>query len=247
MSTSNAAIAKLEELEEKIEAAVRHKQGPPDEEIVPFESLSCERAVFQYHYPGAERPFTLGPLDMTLSAGETVFIVGGNGSGKSTFMRLLTGLYEPDQGVVRVNGEAVSDANLQAYRNLFSVIFCDFHLFDRLYGLQDDKELIAELLEQMELAHKTSYSDGEFSTLDLSTGQRKRLAYVVSRLEDRQIYLFDEWAAGQDPEFRKRFYEKFLPELRQRGKTIIAVTHDDRYWDFADRVIKMEEGRFVES
>ena len=184
---------------------------------------------------------------MTLHHGETLFVVGGNGSGKSTFLRLLTALYEPDNGRIEVDGRPVREGNLQAFRNLFSVIFTDFHLFDRLYGLVNTEEArVSELLEDMGLGNKTSYRDGEFSTLDLSHGQRTRLAYVVSLLEDRPIYIFDEWAAGQDPEMRRRFYEELVPELKQRGKTVLAVTHDDKYWHCADRMLKMEEGKFVD-
>jgi len=245
-ANTDAAIAKLEALEAELDAAIRRRAEGPEVQIA-FRDIRTEGVVFHYHHTKSERPFTLGPLDLTLTSGETVFIVGGNGSGKSTFLRLLTALYDPDQGRIRINGKPLTEENLQAYRNLFSVIFSDFHLFDRLYGLKGvEPERVAALLEQMELAHKTSYRDGAFSTLDLSSGQRKRLAYVVSRLEDRPIYVFDEWAAGQDPEFRKKFYNELLPQLKQRGKTIVAVTHDDRYWSCADRVLKMEEGRFVD-
>jgi len=248
LANTNAAITKLEALEAQLDAAVRRRGDGPEARIAPFDDIRFQRIVFQFHHTQSKRPFTLGPIDLTLTNGETVFIVGGNGSGKSTLLRLLTALYDPDEGLVRINGKPVGEDNLQAYRNLFSVIFSDFHLFDRLYGMGDtDEKRVAALLEEMELAHKTSYQDGEFSTLDLSSGQKKRMAYVVSLLEDRPIYVFDEWAAGQDPEFRKKFYHELLPRLKQRGKTIVAVTHDDRYWDVADRRLKMDEGRFVEA
>ncbi len=246
-ANSSAAVMKLEDLETTLESATHRHGGPPDAQIAQFEKISLEGAVFRFHANSSDRPFTLGPLDMELHHGETLFVSGGNGSGKSTFLRLLTALYEPLQGSIRVDGKQVREGNLQAYRNLFSVVFTDFHLFDRLYGLGGTEEArVAALLKEMDLAHKTHYSNGEFSTLDLSHGQRKRLAYIVSLLEDRPIYVFDEWAAGQDPEFRKRFYEELLPELKQRGKTILAVTHDDFYWHCADRRLKMEEGKFVD-
>ncbi len=245
-ANSRAAIEKLEALEAGLDA-VAGRHGGDAGALPALDNIRFEGVGFQFHHTKSERPFTLGPLDLTLERGETLFIVGGNGSGKSTLLRLVTGLYRPDQGSIRLNGEPVTGENLQAYRNLFSAVFSDFHLFDRLYGLQDvEEQRVTALLEEMELAHKTSYRQGEFTTLDLSTGQRKRLAYVVGRLEDRPIYVFDEWAAEQDPEFRKRFYETLLPRLKRRGKTILAVTHDDRYWDAADRILKMEEGRFVE-
>ena len=90
---------------------------------------------------------------------------------------------------------------------------------------------------------------GEFNTVDLSTGQRKRLALIVSLLEKRPILLLDEWAADQDPEFRRKFYFDLLPALHRAGVTVVVVTHDDRYLDEMDlpaRRLRMDEGRFVE-
>jgi len=136
--------------------------------------------------------------------------------------------------------------NYKHYRNLFSVIFTDFHLFDRLYGLKTvDEDDLDDLLVKMELASKTAYSEGKFTNINLSTGQKKRLAMIISYLEDKPIFMFDEVAADQDPVFRKYFYEVFLQNLKAKGKTIIAVSHDDRYFNMADRVLKMEFGKFV--
>lgn len=172
--------------------------------------------------------------------------MGGNGSGKSTLLKLLTGLYRPASGELRVNGQSLLPVQYHRYRNQFSIVFTDFHLFDRLYGLtRVNDESLAELLHDMELDLKTHYEEGRFSTLNLSTGQRKRLALIVALLDDKAILVFDEWAADQDPVFRKRFYEEILPDLKRRGKTVIAATHDDRYFSVADRVLKMECGRFV--
>lgn len=145
-----------------------------------------------------------------------------------------------------VDDRLVNAANAQAYGDLFSAIFSDFHLFDRLYGLEDVAEArVAALIEQMELGDKVRFADGRFSTLDLSTGQRKRLALIVALLEGKEIYIFDEWASDQDQHFRQRFYEFILRDLKNHGKTIIAVTHDDRFWHFADRVVKLDLGRVV--
>ena len=175
-----------------------------------------------------------------------MFIVGGNGSGKSTFIKLLTALYEPDSGSIRWDGEQVTAANVGAYFGLFTVIFSDFHLFDRLYGIDPvDTTALRRLLFEMQLDHKVSFSDGRFSTTDLSSGQRKRLAMVVARLENRPVCVFDEWAAEQDPEFRKHYYEVLLPQLKAEGRTVVAITHDERYFHVADKVIWMEEGRIA--
>lgn len=190
--------------------------------------------------------FTLGPCSLDVKAGETLFIVGGNGSGKSTFLKLLTGLYHPHEGQLAMNGIPVDPSNITAYRNRFSTVFTDFHLFDRLYGIRDvDEQRVQALLDQMQIAEKTAFVEGHFTNRDLSTGQRKRLALIASLLEDREIYVFDEVAADQDPEFRQYFYHTILKELKAAGKTVIAVTHDDRYFSVADRVVKMDFGRIV--
>jgi putative ATP-binding cassette transporter len=174
-----------------------------------------------------------------------VFLVGGNGSGKTTLAKLLVGLYAPAAGEVRVDGERVDDGNRDAYLRRFSAVFSDFYLFERFLGLEgpglDGKA--AEYLETLQLAHKVSVHDGRLSTTDLSQGQRKRLALLTAFLEDRPIYLFDEWAADQDPVFKRFFYLRLLPELKARGKTVVAVTHDDHYYGVADRVVKLDYGR----
>jgi putative ATP-binding cassette transporter len=189
----------------------------------------------------------VGPIDLTIRAHEITFITGGNGSGKSTFLKLLTGLYQPTSGVIKVDKVPIDETNREIYRNMISTVFSDYHLFKRLYGLRNiDHQEINELLREMELEEKTGLVDNEFETLELSNGQKKRLALLVSLLEDRPIFVFDEWAADQDPGFRRKFYKELLQKLKEKGKTIIAVTHDDRYFDVADRLLKMEEGKVTE-
>jgi putative ATP-binding cassette transporter len=163
-------------------------------------------------------------------------------------MRLLTGLYEPSAGMILWDGKAVERSNRGDYRQLFSCVFTDFHLFDRLYGAADlDPALVNKMIADMELAEKTTYRDGHFTHLDLSTGQRKRLALIVALVEDRPIYLLDEVGADQDPAFRQRFYREILPGLRQRGKAVIVISHDDRYFDVGDRVLTMRDGRLAQA
>ena len=206
--------------------------------------------VFSYKDKSSEAVFRVGPLNFTLHSGDLVFITGGNGSGKSTFLKLLSGLYEPDSGEILLDGVRIDDANRDAYRALIAAIFVDYHLFQRLYGITDpDPGEVDRLLTQFRLLEKTRLGgDGEFSTLDLSGGQRKRLALIVSLLEKRPILLLDEWTADQDPDFRRKFYDELLPELQQAGATIVVITHDDRYLDELDlpaRKLRMDEGRFV--
>ncbi len=188
--------------------------------------------------------FTVGPIDYSFKSGESIFIMGGNGSGKTTLAKLLTGLYEPDEGEITINGVKVDSRTLGSY---FSTVYSDFYLFDKMYGIDHEKKQdeIQKYLKMLCIADKVKINDGFFSTLKLSTGQRKRLALLVSYLEDRPAYLFDEWAADQDPEFRKFFYKELIPELKARGKAVIAISHDDRYFDDADKLIKMDLGKIT--
>lgn len=208
-----------------------------------FKRISYVDLGFSHRDAHGEPLFTTGPLNLTLDRGEVLFIVGGNGSGKSTTLRLVTGLYPPDSGQIRVDGTAVEGRAVAGFRELFSAVFADFHLFDRLYGLENvDPVRVQDLIAEMGLSHKVSFANGQFSQTSLSTGQRKRLALIAALLEDRPVYVFDEWSAEQDVHFRQYFYARILADLKQRGKTIIVVTHDERYWHHADRVVRLDLG-----
>jgi putative ATP-binding cassette transporter len=247
LTKANVAIAELAQVEAQLAAARRGEEAPAGLASPTMRRIEMRGAV--YSYPGLDgRPlFTVGPCDLTLDAGETIFIVGGNGSGKSTLLRMLTRLYEPKAGAILWDGQLVDQSNIADYRNLFATVFSDFHLFDRLYGLPGVDPADAEaLLQTMGIAGKTEFRRGGFTNLDLSTGQRKRLAFVAALLEDKPIYVLDELAADQDSDFRRRFYEELLPSLKARGKTLVVVTHDERYFHVADRVLVMEDGRLVE-
>jgi len=193
---------------------------------------------------GEETKFKVGPINYEFNSGEVIFITGGNGSGKSTFAKLLTGLYSPTSGSLIMNGNTVSPNILNEY---YSAIFNDFFLFEKLYGVDytEKENEIKNYLNILQLDEKVEVVNGQFSTTKLSTGQKKRLALLVSYLDDRPIYVFDEWTADQDPEFRLFFYSNLLPDLQNNGKCIIAVTHDDRYFSFADKVIKMDMGKII--
>jgi putative pyoverdin transport system ATP-binding/permease protein len=189
--------------------------------------------------------FTLGPIDLAFNPGELVFIIGGNGSGKSTLVKLITGLYAPEDGSIRMNGCTITHENRERYRQNFSAVFSDFYLFDRLLGLDrsDLDPQTQDYLVRLQLDHKVQVQDGVLSTTALSQGQRKRLALLTAYLEDRPIYVFDEWASDQDPVFKEIFYSQLLPELRNRGKTVLVISHDDRYFDCADRIVKLDYGK----
>jgi putative pyoverdin transport system ATP-binding/permease protein len=198
-----------------------------------------------YRYPGQDgKEFELGPINLSFEPGEIVVLAGGNGSGKTTLAKLLCGLYLPLSGTIRFQGRDITADAIDDYRQYFSVVFSDFHLFETLLGL-DGGEMnnrARMYLQDLGLNTKVSIVDGKFSTLNLSQGQRKRLALLVAYLEDRPIYLFDEWAADQDPRFKETFYRSLLPDLKERGKTIILISHDDRFYDVGDRIITLDSG-----
>jgi putative ATP-binding cassette transporter len=206
-------------------------------------------ATFQYEAPPAQdRHFALGPIDASIGSGELVFVIGGNGSGKSTFVKMLIGLYPPQSGEIRLNGEVITKITQDWFRQHFSVIFSDFFLFQKLLGV--DAAVLAEVaqdgLRRLHMDHKVRIERGAFSTVDVSQGQKKRLALVAALLDDRPFYVFDEWAADQDPQYKDVFYGDLLPALRRQGKGVIVVTHDDRYFHLGDRVLKLDDGRIVE-
>ena len=210
-----------------------------------WNKLELRAATHTYYREKEDSNFVLGPIDITLLPGELVFLVGGNGSGKTTLAKMIAGLYASEEGELLINGVPVTEKNRDDYRQLFSGVFSDFHLFEILLGIEKVNldERARAYLQEFHLEHKVEVKDGVLSTTKLSFGQRKRLALLTAYLEDRPIYIFDEWASGQDPVFKEIFYLKLLPELKARGKTVLVVSHDDRYYSIADRIIKLDNGK----
>jgi putative ATP-binding cassette transporter len=217
------------------------------EHQTPFERLDLLGVIHSYHREEEDNQFVLGPINLTFRPGEVVFLVGGNGSGKSTLAKIITGLYIPESGEIRLDGETITHNNRDDYRQLFSVVFADFYLFESLFGLHGTNlDARAQyFLERLHLNHKLKINNGELSTTALSQGQRKRLALLTAYLEDRPFYLFDEWASDQDPQFKELFYTQILADLKASGKTILVITHDEKYFQLADRIIKLDYGRLV--
>jgi putative ATP-binding cassette transporter len=241
---AEAAARRLAELRERLRASADapSASGPvPAATPAAFVRLRLDGVTFAYE----DESFRVGPLDLTVERGEILFLVGGNGSGKSTLLKLLAGLYPPQAGRLLADGGPVGDGGRDAYRALVSSVFSDFHLFARPYGVPHEPERVQTLLHLLGLQGIVNFDGRRFDPLDLSTGQRKRLALVVALLEDRPVLILDEWAADQDPASRRRFYRELLPELRAGGKTIILATHDDQYFDAADRVLRMEYGQII--
>jgi len=212
-----------------------------------WKSIRLQRVLMSYGASGDNREFELGPIDLEIRPKELLFITGGNGSGKTTLAKILTGLYQPDEGVLLWDGHPVTRDNRDSYRQLYSAVFSDFYLFERLLGLDAfDLDARAEaVLKELKLERSVAIREGVLTTIELSQGQKKRLALLTAILEDRPIYLFDEWAADQDPAFKLAFYNRLVPELIDRGKTVIVITHDDRFFHLADRRLALDEGRIV--
>jgi putative ATP-binding cassette transporter len=245
LSTAEAAARSLVELEAALTREVTAEasgtaQLPPERRD--FESLRLSQVVFTYPPSEAGDGFALGPINFEVKAGETVFITGGNGAGKSTFLRLLTGLYQPQSGSVLLNRRPLEPERFQLLRDRIAAVFADYFLFQKLYGLDPEPEAADKLLIEMGIADKTSFEDGGFTNVRLSTGQRKRLALIAAVLEGRPVLVLDEWAADQDPAFRRKFYEEVLPALKRRGVAVVAATHDDRWFHLADRQIRLIDG-----
>jgi putative ATP-binding cassette transporter len=245
---ANASADRLVQLENTLRATAAQPREIPT--VKHFDKIEMRNISFRYVDKFSEAAFKIGPIDFTLQPGELVFITGGNGSGKSTFLRVLSGLYPADSGEIILDGRHIDNSTRDEYRALMSAIFFDYHLFRRLYGVPDpDPGEVNRLLGLFRLSEKTGLVEGEFRTLELSGGQRRRLALIVSLLEKRPILLLDEWTAEQDPEFRRKFYDELLPDLMKAGATVVVITHDDRYLDELDlpaRRIRMDEGKIIE-
>jgi len=239
------AAERIEELGFSLNAEKPERLALSTSADAAWRRLDLVDVTHAYRQEGGNTDFQLGPINLTLHTGELIFLIGGNGSGKTTLVKLLMGLYEPESGEIRVDNKPVTMVERDDYRQRFSAVFYDFYLFERLFGI-DAKDIDGEsqkYLELLQLSQKLTVKNGTLSTIDLSQGQRKRVALLNAYLEDRPIYIFDEWAADQDPQFKRIFYYELVPELKNRGKTVIVISHDDRYYGLADRLIKLESGK----
>lgn len=247
---AEVALTQIQKLGLEIEKNIKPKQ-----EILFVENWDSNKPIIelksvshQYYHQEEDRHFILGPLDLSIYENEIIFVVGGNGSGKTTFAKLLTGLYKPKEGNLYFKGVNISWSLLDKYRNYFAGLYTDFYLFENISYIpkKNIKENYKKLLSLLLLEEKVTIKDGKFSTIKLSQGQMKRLALMTAIIEDKEIYLFDEWAANQDPQFKSIFYNQILLDLKKKGKTCIVISHDENYFKHGDRILKIIEGQLIE-
>jgi len=245
LSMASVSLRKIEEVLGELPENVEVERSLQPR---PWNKVSFDKVTYKHRSSKSHESFVVGPLDFSVEKGQITFIVGGNGSGKSTLCKILSLHYPPESGQIRFGDHQVDEHSGDDLRQGIAMIVSDFHLFDRLlYAVDDDQlALINHYLKKFGIADKVSVNDGVFSTTELSDGQRKRLALVASFVDDKELYLLDEWAADQDPAFKKVFYTEILQDLKARGKAVVVVSHDDRYFDVADQIIIMEEGHIIE-
>ena len=229
----------------KFDLAPFKAEFPRPQAFPNWQTLELRNVMFRYQ----DNAFSVGPVNLTIHRGELLFLIGGNGSGKSTLAMLLTGLYQPQSGEILLDGKALSAEKPEDYRKLFSAVFTDVWLFDHLLGpegQQANPALVEKWLGQLQMSHKLELQDGKILNLKLSKGQKKRVALLLALADERDIILLDEWAADQDPHFRREFYQVLLPLMKAMGKTIFAISHDDHYFIHADRLLEMRDGKLSE-
>lgn len=245
LARANVAVGNAQSLGLTLTLSAAPAENTPTVQIRPIPArIELSEITYAYRQEDSIDQFVLGPINLSIEPGELLFIAGGNGSGKTTLAKLLVGLYVPESGEIYYNYRPIDDSNRDSYRQLFSAVFSDPFLFESLLGLESTQldQQAREYLCWLQLDDKVTVKDGVLSTIELSQGQRKRLALLTCYLENRPIYFFDEWAADQDPKFKEFFYCSLLPELKSRGKTVIVISHDDRYYGVADRIVTLESG-----
>ncbi|QCO03497.1 ATP-binding cassette domain-containing protein [Azospirillum argentinense] len=242
-TAARSYLAVEAELKAPPRPAQRRAKDAPPTGFTDFSTIALDGA--SYRHPGRDGTgsFTVGPIDLTVERGDVVFVTGHNGAGKSTLIHMLLGLYPAQRGSLTVDGAVVTADTLGSYRDLFSVVFSDNHVTRQLYGAVSLEDGFAdELLDLLEMSDKVAVEGRAFTTVDLSQGQKKRLALAAALLERKPVLVLDEWAADQSPYFRRKFYREIIPWMKARGITVIAVTHDDAYFDAADVQIQVEQG-----
>lgn len=212
-----------------------------------------------FRYPGAEE-YALRAINVELNAGEILTIVGENGSGKTTFVKLMLGLYHPTKGEILLNGIPVDEYSEKAYRKAFSPVFQDFQLF--AYSIRENlvfegnynKNKIEEMLDGLQILRKVAcLPEGleqcvgkgfEENGVELSGGERQKLAIARALLRDSLCLVLDEPTAALDPIAETELYKKIRKWAGKRA--CVFITHRLSGVYFSDQVLFFQNGTIAE-
>lgn len=212
-----------------------------------------------FQYPGSES-YALRNVSMKFQIGKRLSVVGVNGSGKSTFIKLLCRLYDPTEGEILLNGINIRKYNYSDYMNLFSVVFQDFHLFslplgENVAGKSDyDHQLVHRCLQQAGLNEQApQFSQGintflykNFSKngVDVSGGEAQKIAIARALYKNAPFIILDEPTAALDPIAEAEIYEKFNHIIQD--KTAVYISHRLSSCKFCDEIVVFHEGSVIQ-
>lgn len=212
-----------------------------------------------FRYPGAKE-YSLRNLSLKFPLGKRLAIVGKNGSGKSTFIKLLCRLYDPTEGEIRLNGVDIREYDYEEYLRIFSVVFQDFKLFSFSLGqnvataMEYDKEKaeqclvkagLSQRLESMRSGLDTAlYKDFESEGVEISGGEAQKVALARALYKDAPVVVLDEPTAALDPIAEAEIYTKFNEIIGD--KTAIYISHRLSSCKFCDEIAVFEEGAVVQ-
>lgn len=212
-----------------------------------------------FKYPGCDN-FVLKNINLKFKLGKRLAIVGQNGSGKSTFIKLLIRLYDPNEGQVLLNGIDIRKYNYKDYLKIFSVVFQDFDLFafpiaQNISGsINYDKEKVIKALEDVGMMDRVSnmkngidtylYKDIDKEGVDVSGGEAQKIAIARALYQDAAFIILDEPTAALDPLAEQEIYEKLGSIVQDR--TAIFISHRLSSCKFSDNILVFDKGSIVE-
>jgi ABC-type multidrug transport system fused ATPase/permease subunit len=213
-----------------------------------------------YAYPKSDK-LTLNKFDLVINKGEKLAVVGVNGAGKTTFVKLLCGLYYPSSGDILLNGKNMREYNIEEYYTQFSAVFQDVNLlpipiaeFVAASSDQIDENKVREVLTRVGLHEKINTFPNNIHTylvrgvfedsIDLSGGEKQKLLLARALYKNAPVIVLDEPTAALDPIIENEIYKQYA-ELTA-GKTSIFISHRLSSTRFSDRIIFIDKGKIVE-